>query len=73
LSVQAEAGGMYLQLNTDPQALMREILRYLAAVDVFRAEQCEPTWLPELVSLRVAESQTLGLAKSVSASDKHLH
>jgi len=27
--------------------LMVEIERYLAAVDAFRAEQCEPRWLPE--------------------------
>ena len=33
----------------DSQALMREIARYLAAVDAFRAELCEPTWLAELV------------------------
>jgi hypothetical protein len=29
------------------EALIREIARYLAAVDVFRAERCEPKWLPE--------------------------
>ena len=36
------------KLHIDSHALMREIARYLAAVDVFRAELCEPTWLPEL-------------------------
>jgi hypothetical protein len=30
------------------EALTREIARYLAAVDLFRAEHCEPRWLPEL-------------------------
>ena len=29
--------------------LLQEIARYLAAVDVFRAESCEPTWRPELI------------------------
>lgn len=29
------------------EELMREIARYLAAVDVFRDERCEPTWRPE--------------------------
>jgi hypothetical protein len=28
--------------------LIGEVERYLAAVEVFRAERCEPTWLPEL-------------------------
>ena len=35
-------------IHIDSEALMREISRYLAAVDVFRAESCEPTWLAEL-------------------------
>jgi len=26
---------------------MKEARRYLAAVDAFRAEGCEPAWLPE--------------------------
>jgi hypothetical protein len=34
-------------LDIDLAALMREIARYLAAVDAFRAESREPTWLPE--------------------------
>ena len=33
--------------------LIHEIARYLAAVDLFRAEQCEPTWRRELVSIAV--------------------
>ena len=32
------------------EALVDEIARYLAAVDVFRAEACEPTWLAEPAS-----------------------
>jgi len=27
--------------------LITEVERYLAAVDVFRAEDCQPYWLPE--------------------------
>jgi hypothetical protein len=38
---------MNAALDIDSQALMREIARYLAAVDAFRAELREPTWLPE--------------------------
>ena len=37
------------------EALIDEIVRYLAAVDVFRAEACEPTWLPEPAQDRVGE------------------
>jgi hypothetical protein len=33
--------------HIDLEALFREIARYLAAVDAFRAAACEPTWLPE--------------------------
>jgi hypothetical protein len=43
---------MNRKLDIDCTALMREIGRYLAAVDVFRAERCEPTWLPELAPSR---------------------
>jgi hypothetical protein len=35
------------KLHIDTAALMREIACYLAAVDAFRAELCEPRWLPE--------------------------
>ena len=35
------------QLNFDTGELFLEIKRYLAAVDLYRAERCEPTWLPE--------------------------
>lgn len=40
---------MNQQSLTDAKSLIREICRYLAAVDAFRAAGCEPTWLPELV------------------------
>jgi hypothetical protein len=35
------------QTHIDTDELIIEIARYLAAVDLFRAERCEPTWLPE--------------------------
>ena len=35
------------QSRIDVEALMDEIARYLAAIDAYRAERCEPTWLPE--------------------------
>ena len=38
------------QALIDSEALAVEIARYLAAVDVFRAANCEPTWRPELES-----------------------
>jgi hypothetical protein len=33
----------------DAKLLIQEVERYLAAVEVFRAEECEPTWRRELV------------------------
>ena len=38
------------QTLIDSETLIAEIIRYLAAVDVFRAAECEPTWRPELES-----------------------
>ncbi len=38
---------MTLTLDTDTKTLIDEITRYLAAVDVFRAAGCEPSWRPE--------------------------
>jgi hypothetical protein len=35
------------QAFIDAKKLIREVLRYLAAVDAFRAAGCEPTWRPE--------------------------
>jgi hypothetical protein len=37
-----------LAAATDFEALIREAMRYLAVVDGFRAEDCGPTWRPEL-------------------------
>jgi hypothetical protein len=55
------------QLDIDYQALIREIRRYLAAVDSFRAEQCEPTWLPELSPPSIVHTVTAALGKPASA------
>jgi hypothetical protein len=48
LSLRTEPEDVREQAHIDPEALMREIARYLAAVDAFRDELCEPTWLAEL-------------------------
>jgi hypothetical protein len=37
-------------LDTRTEELVAEIVRYLAAVDVVRAEGHEPIWRPELVA-----------------------
>ena len=37
------------QIRIDLDTLMAEIARYLAAVETFRAEEREPSWLPEPV------------------------
>lgn len=55
-------------LHIDTEALMPEVMRYLAAVDVFRAELCEPTWLAEVASRGGAGSLSpTGRAKSPKA------
>jgi len=41
------------ELHIDSEALMVDIVRYLAAVDVFRAASCEPFWRPELGALAI--------------------
>lgn len=33
--------------DIEPRDLIVEVERYLAAVDLFRALQCQPTWRPE--------------------------
>jgi hypothetical protein len=35
------------QIHIDTDELFLEIARYLAAVDLYRVERCEPKWLPE--------------------------
>jgi hypothetical protein len=40
---------MESQAHIDAEALIREATRYLAAVDAFRAERCEPTWRPDVI------------------------
>ena len=35
------------ELANVTEALIEEIGRYLAAIDLFRAEGCEPTWQSE--------------------------
>jgi hypothetical protein len=50
------------------EALLDEIARYLAAVDVFRAEACEPTWLPEPARSCVDEHPARALREQVHAT-----
>lgn len=57
--------------HIDSETLILEATRYLAAVDAFRTESCEPMWLPELVSIRAAESQAPIPATSSVSSGKH--
>ena len=61
------------QGHIDSEALMLEVTRYLAAVDAFRTESCEPMWLPELVSIRAAESHALAMDATSLTSGRHLH
>ena len=57
-------------MNEQPSSsedLILEIARYLAAVDLFRAEQCEPTWRRELVAIAVEERVAAEVARMSSA------
>ena len=51
LGVSATLPGMSTtaEIRIDLDTLMAEIARYLAAVETFRAEEREPSWLPEPV------------------------
>lgn len=51
---------MQNQAHIDAEALICEVMRYLAAVDAFRAERCEPIWRPEpapSAAVRPAQSE----------------
>jgi len=54
--------------NDITEALIDEIARYLAAVDLFRAEACEPTWLPEPARNRADELPVRALRDQVHAT-----
>ena len=38
---------MNQQIYIEHRELFLEITRYLAAVDLYRSEHCEPTWRPQ--------------------------
>jgi hypothetical protein len=52
------------KLHIDSPALMREIARYLAVIDAFRDELCEPTWHAELAPSGTAEAGRAGSRKA---------
>ena len=45
-------------LHTGTEELVDEITRYLAAVDVFRAEDREPIWRPEIAAAPTPEPRS---------------
>ena len=49
-----------LAVATDVEALIREAMRYLAVVDGFRAENCEPTWRAEPPRHEAGRTRTPG-------------
>ena len=57
-------------MNAKPditEALIDKIARYLAAVDVFRAEACEPIWLAEPAGKLADESAARAVRDQVHA------
>ena len=57
------------QTHIDHKELFLEITRYLAAVDLYRAEHCEPTWLQESAPLLASDERlrTTGAERAPSA------
>lgn len=43
--------------SIDAKVLIQEVERYLAVIEAFRAEECEPTWRRELVSRDVSAAR----------------
>ena len=44
-------------VDFDPEALVAEVARYLAAVALFREEGCEPEWAGEPLALAYASTE----------------
>ena len=55
--------------DTVTEGLVDEIARYLAAVDVFRDADCEPTWRPESTRLPTIDEPLL--ATTATAPSAH--
>lgn len=56
------------QIHIDTNVLFLEITRYLAAVDLYRDERCEPTWLSESAPfLASCEPLQIGVEHAPSA------
>ena len=72
LSGMDQPPAMNERMHIDSESLILEVTRYLAAVDAFRTEKCEPTWLPELVSNELSRT-SLTLDTGSLASGNHLH
>ena len=51
-------GSMNDTLDISTEGLVDEITRYLAAVDVFRAEGRPPIWRPEIVAAPTLEPRS---------------
>lgn len=54
--------------HTEPNTLILEVHRYLVAVDTFRAERCEPKWLPELAPCRAPAECMQARAEQVQST-----
>jgi hypothetical protein len=67
LSLAWESRAVNEQTHIDTDELFLEIARYLAAVDLYRVERCEPTWLPESApSQRPADKKGISLPTKVN-------
>jgi hypothetical protein len=55
------------------EALIDEIARYLAAVDLFRTEQCEPSWRSEPRQSGWLSPGPVAVAETVLGADARPH
>lgn len=60
------------QIPIHSETLFREIVRYLAAVDAFRAAGYEPTWRPERLPARAPAAKVVASADAAKTRDRRL-
>jgi len=63
---------MKTQTPIDSEALILEVLRYLAAVEVFRAAGCDPAWRPELAFTGTPSVSEFGSSDAAAALGRRI-
>ncbi len=63
---------MKTQPPIDPEVLILEVMRYLAAVEVFRAVGCDPAWRPELAFAGTPNVSEFGSSEAAAALGRRI-